>query len=430
MARLLGEGRGSGPSTSIRSSSGIRAPRTPRTWCWTCRLADACDEATAGATTIYNLAADMGGMGFIEANKARCMLSVLINTHLLQSALRHGVERFFFSSSACVYAADKQLTPDIEPLEESRRLSRRARGRLRLGEALLRADVPPLHRGLRPDHARRALPQRLRPARNLDRRPREGPGRDLPQGRRGQAVRQPRDRDLGRRRADAQLHVHRRLRRGNAARSWTSDIDEPINLGCSEMVTINQLVDIVEEIAGIKLSRRYDLDAPKGVRGRNSDNTMILERLGWEPTHQPARRARADLPLGLRSGRRRWRPLHSARALAGVISPPSVSRPPARPRPPRSVTLETLCEPGLSEVLVGVSRGGVALARRSRRDRSESRASSRGKLPGSLESTTQPAPDSRTIRATSPAGLTAARTGSPYAMKFISFDGMLNSEPS
>jgi nucleoside-diphosphate-sugar epimerase len=83
------------------------------------KLADACDQAAAGATTIYNLAADMGGMGFIEANKARCMLSVLINAHMLDSARRHDVERYFFSSSACVYAADKQLTPDIEPLKES-----------------------------------------------------------------------------------------------------------------------------------------------------------------------------------------------------------------------------------------------------------------------------------------------------------------------
>src|SRR5205823_6161846 len=80
---------------------------------------EACDQAVAGATAVYNLAADMGGMGFIESNKARCMLSVLPNTHLLLSAVRHDVERFFFSSSACVYAAAKQLTPDVQPLRES-----------------------------------------------------------------------------------------------------------------------------------------------------------------------------------------------------------------------------------------------------------------------------------------------------------------------
>jgi len=82
------------------------------------KLPDACDRAVAGVTVVYNLAADMGGMGFIEANKALCMLSVLINTHLLQSAHKLGVERYFFASSACVYAADRQRAPDIEPLRE------------------------------------------------------------------------------------------------------------------------------------------------------------------------------------------------------------------------------------------------------------------------------------------------------------------------
>ena len=127
------------------------------------------------------------------------------------------------------------------------------------------------------------------------RRPREGAGRDLPQGHRGQALRQARDRDLGRRRADAQLHVHRRLRQRHAGDHWTRDILEPINLGSSELVTINQLVDIVEDIAGVKLKRRYNLDAPKGVRGRNSDNTLIQRapRLGAE--HHAARRPREDL---------------------------------------------------------------------------------------------------------------------------------------
>ena len=98
-----------------------------------------------------------------------------------------------------------------------------------------------------------------------------------------------RDRDLGRRRADPQLHVHRRLRLRARRRSSTRDIDEPINLGSSEMVTINQLVDIVEDIAGSQLERHYDLAAPKGVRGRNSDNTMIHDaaRLGAE--HLPSR---------------------------------------------------------------------------------------------------------------------------------------------
>ena len=83
------------------------------------RQADACREAVQGASHVYNLAADMGGMGFIEENKALCMLSVLINTHLLQAAAEAGVERYFFSSSACVYAAEKQVNPDVTALSEA-----------------------------------------------------------------------------------------------------------------------------------------------------------------------------------------------------------------------------------------------------------------------------------------------------------------------
>src|SRR6266568_2692765 len=79
----------------------------------------ACEEALRGAAIVYNLAADMGGMGFIENNRALCMLSVLINTHMLMAARKFGAERFFYSSSACVYAADKQVTHDVVPLKES-----------------------------------------------------------------------------------------------------------------------------------------------------------------------------------------------------------------------------------------------------------------------------------------------------------------------
>src|SRR5438105_186204 len=79
------------------------------------RGANGCDQALGGASVVYNLAADMGGMGFIEANKARCMLSVLINAHLLESAQRHEIERYLFSSSACVYPASRQLATDFPP---------------------------------------------------------------------------------------------------------------------------------------------------------------------------------------------------------------------------------------------------------------------------------------------------------------------------
>ena len=83
------------------------------------RLKEACTKVLAGTDDVYNLAADMGGMGFIENNKALCMLSVLINTHMLQAAQAHDVQRFFYSSSACVYAADKQTEADNPGLKES-----------------------------------------------------------------------------------------------------------------------------------------------------------------------------------------------------------------------------------------------------------------------------------------------------------------------
>ena len=159
----------------------------------------------------------------------------------------HEVERYFYSSSACVYAADKQTDTDVTALKEADAYPAHARGRLRLGEAVHRADVPALPRGLRPDHPGRPLPQRLRPARHLDRRPREGPGRGLPQ-----------DRDRGdHRRARASRSGATASRPAASCTSTTAcrarqmilegDSAEPVNLGSSELVSINQLVDIVEE---------------------------------------------------------------------------------------------------------------------------------------------------------------------------------------
>ena len=90
----------------------------PRTWWPTLRRFGACLAACEGVAECYQLAADMGGIGFIENNKALCMLSVLITTHMLMAAKEHGVQRFFYSSSACVYRADKQDSADVAPLRE------------------------------------------------------------------------------------------------------------------------------------------------------------------------------------------------------------------------------------------------------------------------------------------------------------------------
>jgi nucleoside-diphosphate-sugar epimerase len=245
--------------------------------------ADACDEALRGATTVFNLAADMGGMGFIEANKARCMLSVLINTHLLESVPRNGVEQFFYASSACVYAQDKQMVADLAPLKESDAYPADPEdgyGWEKLfGERMCR-------------HFTEDFGLRTRVARyhNV-----YGPYGTWTGGREKAPA------AICRKVAEAKISGRREIEiwgDGEQTRSFMyvddciagtrmimeSDIDEPINLGSGEIVTINELVDTVEEIAGVRLERRYDLDAPKGVRGRNSDNTMILERLGWEPS--------------------------------------------------------------------------------------------------------------------------------------------------
>jgi GDP-D-mannose 3',5'-epimerase len=246
-------------------------------------LRESCDVAAAGASRIYNLAADMGGMGFIEANKALCMLSVLINTHMLMAAAKAGAERFFFSSSACVYAAEHQTSPDVTALAEadaypampedgygweklfSERMCRHFREDLRLETRVAR-----YHNVYGPygtyDGGREKAPAAI-----------------------------------CRKVVAAQLSGSNTIEiwgDGEQTRSFMyvddcvygtqlltdSDVVVPINVGSSELVTINQLVSIVEDIAGVELDRNYKLDAPQGVRGRNSDNTMILERLGWEPS--------------------------------------------------------------------------------------------------------------------------------------------------
>jgi GDP-D-mannose 3', 5'-epimerase len=247
------------------------------------REAEACMSAAAGARYVLNLASDMGGMGFIETHKAECMLSVLINTHMLVAARDAGAERYLYASSACVYAAEKQTDTAVTALRES--------------------DAYP------------AMPE-------------DGYGWEKLFGERmcrhfmedfGISVRVPRFHNVygaygtydgGREKAPAAICrkvIQSQLDGTNAIEIWgdgkqtrsftyiddtidgifrllESDVSEPINIGSSQLVTINELVDIAEGIAGVKLARNYKLDAPQGVRGRNSDNTLILEKLGWEPS--------------------------------------------------------------------------------------------------------------------------------------------------
>ena len=246
---------------------------------------DVCDELFAkhAVGDVYNLAADMGGMGFIENNKALCMLSVLINTHMLKAAQSHGAHRYFYSSSACVYAADKQTDVDVTALKESDAYPAMPED----GYGWEKLFSERMCRHFAEDFG---LTTRVARYHNV-----YGTHGTFDGGREKAPA------AICRKVAQAKLAGTREIEiwgDGRQTRSFmfiddcvegthrimASDVDEPINLGSNELVSINDLVTIVEEIADIELSRTYILDAPQGVRGRNSDNGMILEQLGWEPS--------------------------------------------------------------------------------------------------------------------------------------------------
>jgi nucleoside-diphosphate-sugar epimerase len=236
-----------------------------------------------GFNEVFNLAADMGGMGFIETHKAECMLSVLINTHLLMAAKDLGIDRFFYASSACVYNGEKQQEVDNPGLKEADAYPAQAED----GYGWEKLFSERMCRHFREDYG---INTRVARFHNV-----YGPHGTWDGGREKAPA------AMCRKVLEAELYGKDEINiwgDGEQTRSFMyitecvegilkimySDIIEPINLGSSEMVSINQLVDIVEKIGNIQLKRTYDLDAPKGVRGRNSDNTLILELLGWEPT--------------------------------------------------------------------------------------------------------------------------------------------------
>jgi nucleoside-diphosphate-sugar epimerase len=245
-------------------------------------LKENCERAAKGAHDVYNFAANMGGMGFIEQNKALCMLSVLINTHMLQAAQEFGVSRYFYSSSACVYNADKQRDTANPGLKEEDAYPALAED----GYGWEKLFSERMCRHFREDYGLRTRVARFH---NV-----YGPHGTWEGGREKAPA------AICRKVIEAKLGGRREIviwGDGERTRSFMyiddcvkgvqsimdSDILEPINLGSSEMVSINRLVDIVEDIASIKLKRVYDPSAPKGVMGRNSDNTLILKLLGWEP---------------------------------------------------------------------------------------------------------------------------------------------------
>ena len=245
-------------------------------------VSENCQTAARGAARIFNLAANMGGMGFIENNKALCMLSVLINTHMLQAAHKFGVPRYFYSSSACVYNGDKQRDPNNPGLKEEDAYPALAED----GYGWEKLFSERMCRHFREDFG---IHTRVARFHNV-----YGPYGTWDGGREKAPA------AICRKVIEAKVTGRHEIviwGDGTRTRSFmyiddcvkgvqlimNSDILEPLNLGSSEMVTVNQLVDMVEEIAGIHLRRKYDLTAPKGVMGRNSDNTLIRRCLNWEP---------------------------------------------------------------------------------------------------------------------------------------------------
>ena len=243
-----------------------------------------CIDAVQGASLVYNLAADMGGMGFIENNKALCMLSVLINTHLLMAAKEIGVKRFFYASAACVYNATKQTEADVTALREEDAYPAMAED----GYGWEKLFSERMCRHFREDYGIAARVARFH---NV-----YGPNGTYKGGREKAPAAMCRKVIEALKSGKHEIEI---WGDGEQTRSFMfiddcvkgikliTDSDhvlEPVNLGSSELVSINQLVDMVEEIAGIKLKRNYNLDAPKGVRGRNSDNELINKYLDWEPS--------------------------------------------------------------------------------------------------------------------------------------------------
>ena len=242
-----------------------------------------CLLACRGIDHVYDLACDMGNIAFIENNKADCMVSVLISTNLLRAARASGVTRLFYASSACVYPAGKQNSTTLPALKESdaypaqpeigygeEKLFSERMCQLFMEDYQLETRVARFHNSFGAmgswcdgrEKAPAAICRKVAEAK-LGFAPPEieiwGDGT----------------------RTRSFMHITDNI--DGIRLLMDSDVRVPLNIGTSECVTINQLVDVVEEVAGIKLKRRYDTSKPQGVMGRNSDNTLIKELLEWEP---------------------------------------------------------------------------------------------------------------------------------------------------
>ena len=242
-------------------------------------------RAVEDAVEVYNLAADMGGMGFIERFRVECLRSVLINTHLIEAAYRAGVRRYFYASSACAYNTDLQKDPNVRALKESDAypaMAERGYGWEKLISEMFCQEY----------WAERGLETHIARFHNV-----YGPNGTWFGGREKAPAALSRKVIEAKETGKLEIDI---WGDGTQTRSFmyiddcTLGIDmithcdaliaTPINLGTSELVSVNQLVDYIEEIGGVKLKRHYILDAPRGVAGRNSDNTFIRQVFNWEPS--------------------------------------------------------------------------------------------------------------------------------------------------
>ncbi len=249
-----------------------------------CSIEANCHRICEGATEVYNLAADMGGMGFIERFRIECLRSILINTHMIEAACRAGAHRYFFASSACAYNTTLQLDPNVRALKESDAfpaMAERGYGWEKLMSEMfcqeywhergLKTFIARFHNVYGPhgtwDGGREKAPAAL--CRKILEAIDNG-SRTLDIWGDGHQTRSFCYIDDCVKGIDRIMHCDRLLA-------------TPVNLGSSELVSINSLADKIEAIAGVKLKRKHDLNAPQGVAGRNSDNTFIKQVLGWEP---------------------------------------------------------------------------------------------------------------------------------------------------
>jgi GDP-D-mannose 3', 5'-epimerase len=242
-----------------------------------------CLKVSEEVDFVFNMACNMGGMGFIENNKAECMLSVLINTNMLRACLHHKIKKYFFSSSACVYNGSKQENNFIEGLKESDAYPAEPED----GYGWEKLFSERMCRHFTEDFG---LDTKVARYHNV-----YGPLGTFDGGREKAPA------ALCRKIINAKLNKKKEIEvwgDGNQTRTFMyiddciegtqkifeSKSNQVFNLGSDEQVSINQLIDIIEDIAAVKLKRKYLLDKPKGVRGRSSDNSKITKEINWAPS--------------------------------------------------------------------------------------------------------------------------------------------------